>query len=174
MTIENNTVLTRLRTALPDAITGSAEFRGDLSVFVRPARIVDVARFLRDDPALRYNFLENLCGVDYSGREPRFEVVYHVLSFTNRHRICLKVGVAEHNPSVPSLTGLWPGANYHERETFDMFGIVFTGHPCLDRILMPDDWEGYPLRKDVPLGAEEVAFTFNQERIYAHKPFARE
>jgi NADH-quinone oxidoreductase subunit C len=71
--------------------------------------------FLRDDPELRFNFLENLCGVDYLGREPRFEVVYHLVSFTNRSRICLKVGVDEHNPSVPSLTGLWPGANYHER-----------------------------------------------------------
>jgi NADH-quinone oxidoreductase subunit C len=174
MALDNATVLERLRAALPDAILGSAEFRGDLSVYVRPERIVDVARFLRDDPELRFNFLENLCGVDYLGREPRFEVVYHLVSFTNRSRICLKVGVDEHNPSVPSLTGLWPGANYHERETFDMFGIIFTGHPCLERILMPEDWEGHPLRKDVPLGAEEVAFTFNQDRIYAHKPFAKE
>ncbi len=174
MALDNPTVLARLQAALPNAILGSSEFRGDLSVFVRPERIVDVARFLRDDPELCYNFLENLCGVDYLGREPRFEVVYHLLSFANRHRICLKVGVSERNPSVPSLTGLWPGANYHERETFDMFGITFTGHPCLDRILMPEDWEGHPLRKDVPLGVEEVAFTFNQDRIYAHKPFAKE
>lgn len=174
MALDNATVLKRLRVALPDAILGSTEFRGDLSVYVRPERIVDVARFLRDDPQLQFNFLENLCGVDYLGREPRFEVVYHLLSFTHRSRICLKVGVAEHYPAVPSLTGLWPGANYHERETFDMFGIVFTGHPCLDRILMPEDWEGHPLRKDVPLGAEEVAFTFNQDRIYVHKPFAKE
>lgn len=174
MALDNSVVLNRLREAFPNAVVGSSEFRGDLSVMIRPERIVDVARFLRDDPELAYNFLENLCGVDYLGRDPRFEVVYHLLSFTHRHRICLKVGVGEQKPEVPSLTALWVGANYHEREAFDMYGIIFTGHPCLDRILMPDDWEGYPLRKDVPLGAEEIAFTFNQERIYAHKPFAKE
>lgn len=171
--MDNATVLNRLRAALPDAITGSGEFRGQLSVFVAREAIVDVARFLRDDPELNYNFLSNLCGVDYLGRDPRFEVVYHLLSHTNHHRVCLKVGVPELDPSLPSLTGVWATANWQERETYDMFGLIFTGHPGLYRILMPDDWEGYPQRKDVPLGYEEVAFTFNEDQIYAHKPFAQ-
>jgi NADH-quinone oxidoreductase subunit C len=171
--MDNATVLERLREAFPDAVQGS-EFRGQLMVQLRPEALLDVARFLRDDASLAYNFLENLCGVDYLGRNPRFEVVYHLLSFTNHHRVCLKVGLPERNPTVASLTPLWSTANYQEREAYDMFGIIFTGHPSLDRILMPDDWDGHPLRKDVPLGAEEVAFSFNEDRIYARKPFAQE
>ncbi len=172
--MDNATVIERLRAALPEAIQQTSEFRGELSIYVRSQAIVEVARFLRDDPDLSYNFLDNLCAVDYLGRDPRFEVVYHLLSHKNRHRICLKVGAPESNPAVPTLTGLWATANWQERETFDMFGIRFTGHPGLQRILMPDDWEGFPQRKDVPLGGEEVAFTFNQDQIYAHKPFAKE
>lgn len=172
--MDNSTVLDRLQSALPDAIAGSQEFRGQLSVFVKREAIVEVARCLRDDQQLGYNFLENLCGVDYLGREPRFEVVYHLISFANRHRVCLKVGVPEQDPTLPSLTPLWSTANWQEREVYDMFGVTFTGHPSLDRILMPDDWEGFPLRKDVPLGYEEVAFTFNEQQIYARKTFAEE
>jgi NADH-quinone oxidoreductase subunit C len=172
--MDNATVIERLRAALPEAIQKTTEFRGSLSMYVKPEAIVEVARFLRDDPELSYNFLDNLCGVDYLGRDPRFEVVYHLLSHKNRHLVCLKVGLPEHNPSIPTLTGLWATANWQERETFDLFGISFTGHPGLQRILMPDDWEGHPLRKDVPLGGEEVAFTFNEDQVYAHKPFAKE
>ena len=172
--MDNATVIERLRAALPEAIEKISEFRGSLSVYVKPEAIVEVARFLRDDPDLSYNFLDNLCGVDYIGRDPRFEMVYHLLSHKNRHIVCLKVGVPERTPAVPTLTGLWATANWQERETFDLLGITFTGHPGLQRILMPDDWEGYPLRKDVPLGGEEVAFTFNEDQIYAHKPFAKE
>jgi NADH-quinone oxidoreductase subunit C len=172
--MDNATVIGRLREALPDAIQKTSEFRGVLSIFVGPQSIVDVAAFLRDDPDLSYNFLENLCGVDYLGRDPRFEMVYHLQSHKNRHRVCLKVGLPERNPSVPTLTNLWATANWQERETYDLLGINFAGHPGLQRILMPEDWEGHPLRKDVPLGGEEVAFTFNQDQIYAHKPFAKE
>src|SRR5262245_17608301 len=172
--MDNATVLASLRAAFGNAIIASNEFRGDLSITLAPTALIDVARFLRNNEDLRYTFLENLCGVDYLGREPRFEVVYHLLSHANRHRICLRVGLPEDNPAVATLTSLWPTANWQERETYDMFGIIFTGHPSLQRILMPDDWEGYPQRKDVPLGYEEVAFTFNQEQIYAHKHFAEE
>ena len=172
--MDNGTVVDRLRAAFPGAIGQTSEFRGQLSVGVAREAIVEVARFLRDDPELSYIFLENLCGVDYLGRDPRFEVVYHLLSHQNHHRVCLKVGVPERDLSVPTLTTLWSTANWQERETYDMFGIMFTGHSGLCRILMPDDWEGFPQRKDVPLGYEEVAFTFNEEQIYAHKPFANE
>jgi NADH-quinone oxidoreductase subunit C len=173
-TIEHSTILEMLQARFPQAIQGSQDVRGELSVQVQPAAIVDVAQFLRDQPELRFNFLENLCGVDYLGRTPRYEVVYHLLSHQNRQRICLKVGVPERNLLVPSLTGLWSTANYQEREAFDMFGIIFEGHPSLERILMPEDWQGHPQRKDVPLGGEEVAFTFNQDRINAQKPYAKE
>lgn len=172
--MDNATVAERVASAFPGAVTGTDEFRGQLSIFVKREALLEVARLLRDDAGLRYNFLENLCGVDYLGRTPRFEVVYHLLSQANRHRVCLKVGVPETDPSLPSLTPLWSAANWQERETFDMFGITFSGHPSLERILMPEDWEGYPLRKDVPLGGEEVAFTFNEQQIYARKTFADE
>lgn len=172
--MDNTTVIERLRAALPNAIGDTSEFRGQLSIAVKRESIVEVVRWLRDDPELSYNFLENLCGVDYLGRDPRFEVVYHLLSHRSHHRVCLKVGVPEQDPTLPTLTTLWPAANWQEREAFDMFGLIFSGHPGLQRILMPDDWEGYPQRKDVPLGYEEIAFTFNQDEIYAHKPFARE
>src|SRR6478672_11985927 len=102
--MDNATLIERLRAAWPGAIGDTGEFRRQLSVYVRREAIVDVARFLRDDPQLSYGFLENLCAVDYLGRDPRFEIVYHLLSHDNHHRICLKVGVPERDPSVPTLT----------------------------------------------------------------------
>lgn len=173
--MDNATVVARLQEQFGDTISVLADARsGEACIGVPASHIVAVAQFLRDDSALAYNALENLCGVDYLGRTPRFEVVYHLLSYANKHRICLKVGVPATNLHVPTLTGVWQTANYQERETFDMFGIIFDGHPALDRILMPDDWTGHPLRKDVPLGYEEVAFSSNQNQIYAQKPFAEE
>lgn len=172
--MDNDTVLKAIRERFPQAVLGSSESRGDLSIVVRREDLVTIARFLRDDPGLRYTFLENLCGVDYLGRTPRFEVVAHLVSMEHLHRLCLKAGAPEDDPRVPSLTPVFPTANYQERETWDLLGISFEGHPSLTRILMPDDWVGHPQRKDHPLGDEEVAFSFNQERIYAQKPFAKE
>lgn len=172
--MDNATVLQRVQAALPHAVAASTEFRGQLSLTVPREALVELARFLRDDPELAYTFLENLCGVDYLGRSPRFEVVYHLLSMRNRHRICLKVGLPEDDPTAPSLTVLWPTANWQEREAYDLLGLIFTDHPGLHRILMPDDWVGHPLRKDVPLGYEEVAFSINEDQIYERKPFAEE
>lgn len=172
--MDNQTVLKSIGERFPRAVLAADEFRGDLSITLRREDLAEVARFLRDDPALRYTFLENLCGVDYLGRSPRFEVVAHLVSMDHLHRVCLKAGAPEDDPRVPSLTPVFATANYQERETWDLLGIVFDGHPSLTRILMPDDWLGHPQRKDHPLGEEEVAFTFNQEQIYAQKPFAKE
>jgi NADH-quinone oxidoreductase subunit C len=173
--MENATVLARLQERFADNIGTVGEMRsGEITIGVPRELIVEVTTFLRDDSELAYNFLENLCAVDYLGRTPRFEIVYHLLSFKNRHRITLKVGVPADDTHVPTLTGVWQTANYQEREAFDMFGIIFDDHPNLERILMPDDWNGYPQRKDVPLGYEEVAFSINDDQIYARKPFAKE
>lgn len=172
--MDNQTLLSRIREQFPQAVRSSTEFRSALSIDIHTDAYLALATWLRDEPTLRYNFLENICGVDYLGRTPRFEVVAHLLSMQHLHRVCLKVGLPEHNPTVASLTPLFATANYQERETYDLLGIIFTGHPSLTRILMPDDWIGHPQRKDHPLGDEEVAFTFNQEQIYARKPFARE
>lgn len=172
--MDNQTVLARIQVAFPDTISEVDQRHDDLKLRIPREQLVAVAGWLRDDAELQYSFLESVTGVDYLGREPRFEVVYHLFSFCHYHRLCLKVGAPEDDPQVPSLTGLFPTANWQEREAYDLLGISFSDHPALQRILMPDEWEGHPLRKDVPLGYEEVAFTFNQDRIYAHKPFAQE
>jgi NADH-quinone oxidoreductase subunit C len=133
----------------------------DHVLYVPGASLVEICTFLRDDPELEFAMLSWIAGVDLLPRDPRFEVVYGLLSLTHNARLTLKVQVAEEQPAVPTVTGVWPTANWHERETFDFYGIAFTGHPDLTRILLPEDWVGWPLRKDSPLGYEEVAFTHN-------------
>ena len=133
----------------------------DHTLYLPADRLVEVCTFLRDDPALAFTMLSWVGGVDLLPREPRFEVVYHLLSIVHNGRLALKVQVSDPDPRVPTVTGVWPTANWHERETFDFYGIRFEGHPDLTRILLPDDWEGWPLRKDSPLGYQEVAFTHN-------------
>jgi NADH-quinone oxidoreductase subunit C len=149
--METTELLNLISARLPKATLAADEFRGDLRVVVRREELLEVAALLRDEPGLGFNYLENLCGVDYLGREPRFEVVYNLLAIPSARRICLKVGVPEADPRLPSVTALWPTANYHERETYDMFGVTFDGHPDLRRILMPEEFTAFPLRKDYPL-----------------------
>jgi NADH-quinone oxidoreductase subunit C len=115
-----------------------------------------VCRFLKGDLDLRYDLLMDMAGVDYLGREPRFEVVYHLYSVPHNCRLRLKVRVSESDPIVPSVTSVWSTANWHEREAFDMLGIRFTDHPDLRRIYMPDDYPGHPLRKDFPALGPDV------------------
>jgi NADH-quinone oxidoreductase subunit C len=133
----------------------------DFTLIVGSEAIVEVCAFLRDDPEFDFAMLAWLGGVDHLPREPRFEVVYSLLSLSRNARLHLKVQLPGEKPSVPSVSGVWPTANWHEREAFDFYGIDFAGHPDLTRILLPEDWVGWPLRKDSPLGYEEVAFTHN-------------
>ena len=158
-----NPILTRLKEEFPESILEVAEFREELTIVVRGEDIVPLCGFLRDNPGFSFNFLSDLCGVDRLGRKPRFDVVYHLYSLDKNHRLRLKVKVEE-GESTPSVTSVWNTANWHEREVFDMFGIRFDGHPDLRRILMPEGWEGLPLRKDFPLTKEEVTFTHNKDR----------
>jgi NADH-quinone oxidoreductase subunit C len=113
---------------------------------------------MRDDPALRFELLANLSGVDYIGSVNRFHVVYNLTSMTYRRQVRLETSASLDDPHVPSVTGVYPGADWQERETYDMFGVIFDGHPALTRILMPDDWDGYPQRKDYPLGGIPVQY----------------
>lgn len=146
----------------------ASAFRGETSLLVTPGRLHDVALTLRDE--FKYDFLNALTATDYWPQlEPRFHVVYQLFSYSHNTRLCLRVPVNDSDPVVPTVEGLWPVANWHEREVFDMFGIRFEGHSDLRRILMPSDWEGYPLRKDYPLGYEEPQFTFNYEDIQIRK-----
>jgi NADH-quinone oxidoreductase subunit C len=173
MPLDNATVEARVRAQFGAALLDASVYRNDLALRLPPAALRDVAAFLRDDPQLQYIYLESVSGVDYLDHDPRFEVVYHMVSLANRHRLALKVGVNEDEP-VPTLVDMWPTATFQEREVFDMFGVPFAGHPSLQRILMPDDWDGHPQRKDHPLVYEEVAFTFNHDAVDALKPYARE
>ena len=117
-----------------------------------------MATALRNDPDLRFELCASVSGVDYLGTEHRLHAVYHLLSMTFRRRIRLEVAVTVEDPHVPSLVALYPTADWQEREAYDMFGIVFDGHPALTRILMPDDWDGHPQRKDYPLGGIPVQY----------------
>ena len=143
-------ILDRLHERLPDAILGTDDYRGDASAQVRVERVLDVARCVRDDPALRFDLLLDVTAVDYLGQRPRFEVVYHLYSTAHQQRLRLKARVPEENPSLASVTSVWTGANWLERETYDMYGVRFSGHPDLRRIYLYDEFEGHPLRKDYP------------------------
>jgi NADH-quinone oxidoreductase subunit C len=148
--------------AFSDAIYRVVVDRGELTLFVLPDRIREVAQALRDDPSLRFELLSSVSGVDYLDANPdeprRLHAVYHLTSMTYRRRIRLEVEVPVDNPHVQSVTSVYPTADWQERETWDMFGIVFDGHPALTRILMPDDWDGHPQRKDYPLGGVPVEY----------------
>ncbi len=172
----------------PDSVVAFHTYRGDDTVVLRRESLLEVARFLKEDPALQMNFLMDLTAVDYStfGKSPapaffassgvgvspltqiqdeepwpgppgedRFVIVYHFYSLTHKHRIRLVVPVEEPEPELDSLTSLWPGANWLEREVWDMFGIRFQGHPDLKRILMYEEFEGHPLRKDYPVNKRQ-------------------
>lgn len=140
----------------PTAVSSPEEFRGEATVRVERDTLLDVCRFLRDEPSLAFVFLSDLSGVDYETEHPRFEVVYTLYSFVNACWLRLKVRVPEEDCVCPSVTGLWLGANWHEREAYDMFGIRFEGHPDLRRILMWDRYPYHPLRKDFPLAGKEA------------------
>jgi NADH-quinone oxidoreductase subunit C len=135
-----------------DGVTGATTGPGgDEVVFVTRERLVEVCRFLRDDPRLQFNMAPYITAVDYLGQEPRFEVVYNLLSTVHGWRIRLRVKVGEADAVLPSVCGIWRGANWFERYCFDMYGISFTGHPDHRRLYMYDEFVGHPLRKDYPL-----------------------
>jgi NADH-quinone oxidoreductase subunit C len=143
-----------------DSVERVVVHAGELTLFVKREAIVDICRTLRDESRLRFELCSGVSGVDYpndpTGR--RLHAVYHLLSMTHRRRIRLEVSVTADDPHVPSITDVYPTANWHERETWDFFGIVFDGHPALTRIEMPDDWPGHPQRKDYPLGGVPVEY----------------
>jgi NADH/F420H2 dehydrogenase subunit C len=139
-----------LQQALPDAVTAVSYWVGDWSVVVPAARLLEVATFLRDTAVTRFDYCSDVTATDWPPRPQRFDVIYCLYSTVHRHRIRVKVRAAETEP-VPSVTGVWPAANWLEREVYDLFGVNFVGHPDRRRILMPDEWQGHPQRKDYPL-----------------------
>ncbi len=148
--LESSLALRKLRGFAPESIEDAREFRGEVTIYIRRDRLIPVCEFLRDDPGLTFKFLSDVTAVDLYPNEPRFEVVYHLLSLQTAVRLRLKVRTSGENPRVESLVPVYPSANAFEREVFDLLGIQFEGHPYLRRILLPEDWEGHPLRKDYP------------------------
>lgn len=157
-----------------ESIISLEEFRGELNLVVKSDSIQQVCEHFRDDQDGKFYLLIALTAIDFWPEEPRFHVVYELLSLENNMILGLRVPLQGENPSVPSIESVYPNANWHEREVFDMFGISFEGHSDLRRIIMPHDWEGHPLRKDYPLGYEEVQFSFNFDDIDRRKRYARE
>jgi NADH-quinone oxidoreductase subunit C len=146
----NQLVISKLTIRFGPAILGSEIYSDMLSISVQRETVPEIMSFLRNETELDYNFLTTLCGMHYPEKE-QLGVVYHLQSMMNNHRIRIKTATPVDNPNIPSITGIWPAANWMERETFDFYGILFTGHPNLKRILNVDDMIGYPLRKDFPL-----------------------
>jgi NADH-quinone oxidoreductase subunit C len=133
------------------SVVGAKFDRDEMTIFVDRPCIREACALLRDEASCRFNFLSDVTCVDWFPAEPRFEVVYHLLSISKKERVRLKVRLHGASPAVDSVVPVWPGANYFEREVFDLFGVRFAGHPYLVRLLMPEDWEGHPLRKDYPV-----------------------
>jgi NADH-quinone oxidoreductase subunit C len=145
-------VVAMVREKFPQAVVETANFRGEETLVLLPEQLVTVCAYLQKNQ--HYSFLSTVTAVDWLEREPRFDVVYHLLSISNQSELRLRVRVGrpgEEHPSVPTVSGIWPGANWFEREVYDLFGITFADHPDLRRILMPMDWTTHPLRKDYPL-----------------------
>jgi NADH/F420H2 dehydrogenase subunit C len=144
-------LVSKVKEKFPESILDASTFREEVTLHLRAEDILPICRLLHDDPELSFDYLVDLCGVDDYPDEPRFQVVYHLCAMKTRRRLRLKVSLRGAGPRVSSVFSIWKGADWLEREAFDMFGITFLGHPDLRRILLTPDWEGHPLRKDYPL-----------------------
>ncbi|RRR99247.1 NADH-quinone oxidoreductase subunit C [Glycomyces terrestris] len=152
-------VVGALRELLGEDVTRAVVVdRGELTIYIAPDRTEAVCKAMRDDEGLRFELCNSVSGVDYPDQRNRLHVVYHLTSMTYRRRVRLETAVGLDNPVVHSVTSVYPTADWQEREAYDMFGVVFEGHPHLTRILMPDDWEGHPQRKDYPLGGIDIEY----------------
>jgi NADH-quinone oxidoreductase subunit C len=156
-------IANELRDADPDSVLGTTHLRGRATIIANPVKAHDVVAWLKER---RYGFLASLHGVDYYPEEPRLGVLYELLDMKDVDRISVKARVHADAPHIRTVTDLWPGANHPEREVYDMFGVVFEGHPDMRRILMPEDYEGHPQRRDFPVGGEPVLFTHNEQKSY--------
>ncbi len=158
-------IVERVKSALGDDVRKAEVVRGDAVLHAAPEVLHAVARFLKEEPDLNFHYLSDLIGVDYldQDRDPRFEAVYELHSFDHNHSVRIRVGLPEENPALPTVTDLWAGAIFPERELYDMFGFRIEGLEGIQRLIMPETWEGHPLRRDYPLTTEDVAFSYNRD-----------
>lgn len=155
----------KIKEIFPESVQPISISKGVASIIIKKDKLLRVVDYLKKDHDLYFDYLSDLTGVDYLGKEPRFEVVYHLRSTKDESILRLKVPVTSIDPAIQSITSIYPSADWYEREIYDMFGITSIGHPDMRRILMPEGWKGHPLRKDYPLDGEDVAFTFNRDFI---------
>jgi NADH-quinone oxidoreductase subunit C len=146
----------RVRAQFGEDVAGAQEVHGHAVLTLTPGRYAEIARFLRDDPDLGFDYFDFLAGVDYTPKGGGFEVVVHLFSTGHRHNVRLKLQLPAEGPHCPTLREVWPGADWHEREANEMYGIVFDGHPHLVKLLLPEQFEGHPLRKDFALMTREA------------------
>lgn len=167
-------VVDKIRAAVPEAIEEVVEFRGELTLIVGREHLLEVGGLLRDDPELQFDLLEDIVADDMLPELPRFAVNYHVYSIPKNRRVRLRVRLDDPGEGPPTLASLWPTATWLEMEVWDLMGIAFEGNDSLRRLFMPEDWQGFPLRKDYPMGYEEVQYSFNWRAIDAKKPYAKD
>lgn len=163
-------IVDKIKAELPEAIEEILDFRGERTLFIRKSQLRSVCELLRDDPELQYNFLSDICADDLLPEFPRFAVNYHLYSIPNKHQFRLRVRVEDPDDGPETMGSVWPVATWLETEVWDLMGIRFAGNGGLRRLFLPEDWQGHPLRKDYPLGYEEVQFSFNWEAIGDKKP----
>ena len=167
-------VVDKINTAVPGAVEETQEFRGEQTLFVAKDKLKAVCQLLRDDAELQFNFLSDISADDMLPEFPRFAVNYHLFSIPNKQSLRLRVLVEDPDEGPETVASVWPIATWLETEVWDLMGVRFKDNISLRRLFLPEDWQGHPLRKDYPLGYEEVQFTFNYERIQSKKPFPQE
>jgi NADH-quinone oxidoreductase subunit C len=167
-------ILDKVRAAFPEAVEDVVEFRGELTLIIGREHLDEVGRLLRDDADLQFDLLEDIVADDMLPELPRFAVNYHLYSIPRNHRVRLRVPIADPDQGPPTLAALWATATWLEMEVWDLMGVVFEGNNSLRRLFMPEDWQGFPLRKDYPMGYEEVQYSFNWQAIDAKKPYAKD
>lgn len=160
--------------AVPEAIEEVVDFRGERTLVITQNFLKEVCLLLRDDLDTQCNFLEDIVADDMLPEFPRFAVNYHIYSIAERHSIRLRVPVDDPDDGPETISSVWPIASWLEMEVWDLMGITFKGNDQLRRLFLPEDWQGHPLRKDYPLGYEEVQFSFNWQAIDAKKPYAKD
>ena len=167
-------VTQKVEATFPDAIEDVVDFRGERTLVVNASELKEICRFLRDDEELQFNLLEDIVADDMLPDFPRFAVNYHLYSIPHNHRIRLRVLVEDPEEGPETMASIWPIATWLETEVWDLMGVRFKGNDSLRRLFLPEDWQGHPLRKDYPLGYEEVQFSFNWKAIDDKKPYAED
>ena len=167
-------VAQKISGAFPEAIEEIYDFRGERTLFIQKNKIKAICQFLRDDEDLQYNFISDICADDLLPEFPRFAVNYHLYSIPYKHRLRLRVRVEDPDDGPETVGDIWAVATWLEMEVWDLMGVRIKGNHSLRRLFLPEDWQGHPLRKDYPLGYEEVQFSFNYEEIDAKKPYAKD